>query len=251
VYAEEDTLSQNERPTIALKATLGAEGSILEGEVTANGVKSSEWIYVSINGAQELDTGVEGSTLLYKTRAGPDANGKVDIKFTLPVVRLFDFIRIGATRANGSEDEVVDPCFPSPGKGAEDQSCATFYPPHGPSRPTLTATLTKGAAGANLLNATIKTSGLDPDDVVLVDVSNAKTGGIFYRSMFSGSSAGAVDAEAKVSIPTGKTVCVVASTIKSTDTAAQQVQPKTRTCRIDSFDLSQSSFVFIAAPSAT
>jgi hypothetical protein len=245
--AENYTLAQNERPAIAVKASFTGGNSTLEGTVSSSGVKSSEWIYVAVRGARE-DVGDKGRVTLYQTRAGPDSNGKVEVTFTINVARVFDFIRIGATRASSNDDEVVDPCFPS-GADSEDQSCATLYPPHGPKRPSLGAAWEKDSAGGNLLSTTVKTSGIDPDDVVLLDVSDARSGEIFYRSMFSGSPAGTVDASAKVSIPRAtKTACVVGRTLSTSDLTAR-TQPPTRTCTIGSFDLSSSSFLLTRAPS--
>lgn len=266
-YAEARSLSDNERPTITTTASMAAEGSKLEGHITAGGVKADEWVYLRVNGFQATteddptnSAGVEGTksskaegpmvnTLLYQTRAGPDRNGKVDFTFNIPVVLArFDFIRIGATRAHTHKGEEVDACFVLEGPSATDQSCSTVYLSDGPKRPTLSVTWEKGT-GVNFVNVGVKAEGADPDDVVLLDVRSAKTGQVFYRSMFSGSSTGVVDATAKVAVRASvKKVCVVGEMISATNSAALTRQPRRRTCRLNSFDLSHSSFAITALP---
>ena len=92
----------------------------------------------------------------------------------------------------------------------------------------------------------VKTTGVDPDSVVLLTVSNG-TGGsggiVYYRSVFSGSATGAVDASAKVQVPkTEHKVCVVASAVSAVDTATLKNQAQAPSCDLESFDLSRSSF---------
>jgi hypothetical protein len=81
------------------------------------------------------------------------------------------------------------------------------------------------------------------------DVSDSEQGRILYRTMFSPTSAGGVDASAKVAVPfSAKSVCVVGQTISAADKSALTAQPSTRTCNIDSFDLTGTSFAIAAAP---
>jgi hypothetical protein len=269
VYLSTKSLSENERPGIATTASMAADGSKLEGHVTAFGVRATEWVYLSAKGFQITPMGggdtasgnqsaqVTSERLLYRTRSGPDRSGKVDLTFAIPVAfGRFDHVRIGATRVHKAEDESIDPCFdpPNPQKSVNvDQSCATVYPPHGPERPTLSATWEK-SDGVTVLNVTVKTTGADPDHVILLDMAGIGAqrrarGAIFYRSMFSGSSTGAVDATAKAPVPKGvKRVCVVGSTISLTDNTTLKTQPKTRICALRSLDLSQTSLAVITVP---
>jgi hypothetical protein len=256
IWFSTSSLSENERPAITTEASMEAGGSKLKGKVTAFGLMSDDWIYLSVKGFEQTakeETAAGAPVLLYQTRAGPDRNGKVDLSFDIPVAfGRFSFVRIGSTRAHKTEDESIDPCFVLR-HASEDQSCATLYPPPGPKRPTLSASWEK-SGGVNVLNVTVKTSGVDPDDVVLLDMagnSKTQTGKrrvIFYRSMFSSSSTGVVDATAKAPMPKGMTrACVVATTISTADGTPLEGQP-TRTCALGLLDLSRTSFAVITVP---
>jgi hypothetical protein len=263
VVVSTKSLSNNERPQIATTASLAADGSKLEGHVTAFGVKAKQWIYVSVVGLASAK--VEEGVPLYKTRAGPGRNGKVDLSFAIPVAfNHFQRVRIGAARVDTIEKEKNDPCFESSEtkqqaddsnkpKPEVNQSCATVFSPTGSKRPTLSATWEKSGTD-NVISVTVKTAGVDPDHVILLDMAGSRAqrrarGAIFYRSMLSGSSTGAVDATAKVPVPKGvKRVCVVGSTISATDSTTLKTQPKTHICALRSLDLSQSSFAVITVP---
>jgi hypothetical protein len=262
IYLSTRSISQNERPTITATAAAG-DGSKLEGHVTAFAVKSSEWIYLGVNGfhtppSQEGGDSNSNETggkpiLLYQTRAGPDRSGKVDVSFNIPVsFGRFSFVRIGATRAASHGDESIDTCFVNtkvrnkevPAK--DDQSCATVYPPRGQERPTLSASWEKGSDTTNVFDVAVKATGADPGAVVLLIVTNGKGGSrgkVFYRSILSASATGVLDASSKVPVPKKEArVCVVASTISATDTTTLKAQSKARTCSVDSFDRSKASF---------
>ena len=242
------SVSESERPAITTTASLTADSSKLEGHVAAFGVQSSQWIYVSVNGftSGSKNTTETPKALLYQTRAGPNRSGKVDLSFNIPVsFGRFAFVRIGATRVSNRQEETIDPCFVDTEVTKEKQSCATVYPPEGPTRPTLSASWDKGD-NANVFTVAVKTTGVDPDSVVLLTVSNG-TGGsggiVYYRSVFSGSATGAVDASAKVQVPkTEHKVCVVASAVSAVDTATLKNQAQAPSCDLESFDLSRSSF---------
>ncbi len=256
LYLSTKSISENERPAITTTASVAGDGSKLEGHVTALGVKSSQWVYVSVNGIQAStsETGDSASSnetggkpkLLYQTRAGPDRNGKVDLTFNIPVsFGRFAFVRIGATRASNHDDEKLNPCFVK--AGALNQSCATVYPPQVQSRPTLSTTWEKGADKANVFNIAVKATGSNPDFVVLLLVTNAKRknggGKVFYRSIMSASATGVLDASAKVRVPgTEHAVCVTAITISSSDDTTLKAQSEPRPCSIEAFDRSNVSF---------
>ena len=257
IWFSTSSLSENERPAITTEASMAADGSKLKGKVTAFGLKSDDWVYLSVKGFEQTakeETPAGTPVLLYQTRAGPDRNGKVDLSFDIPVAfGRFSFVRIGSTRAHKTEDERIDPCFEPLPQASQDQSCATLYPAPGPKRPTLSASWEK-SGDVNVLNVTIKTSGVDPDAVVLLDMAgnskteNGKRRVIFYRSMFSSSSTGVVDATAKAPIPNGMTrACVVATTISTADGTPLQGQP-TRICALGLLDLSRTSFAVITVP---
>jgi hypothetical protein len=122
---------------------------------------------------------------------------------------------------------------------------------------TLSATLEKTGT-TNVINVTVKASGVDPDDVIFLQIARPGTGTTFYRSMLSSSPAGVVDATAKAPVPRdAKRVCVVgtaisAATFRAADNETRKKQLRklrkqlgNRTCRLGSFDLSTTSFVVI------
>ena len=267
------SLSENSRPTIVTTASLAAGGSKLEGHVTASGVKSNQWIYLTVDGFQiSPSKGPSGSTgtskesvttssdgelpHIYLTRAGPDRNGKVDISFNIPVpFERYNNVRVGATFADDRGDEKIDPCFI--GKGTKtNQSCATLFPQSSSKRPRLATTWEKSSS-VNVLNVTVKATLTDPDDVVLLDLANAGNpkkgapkGQRFYRSLLSASPTGEVESTDKVPVKNGvTTVCVVATTLSAADkNKALARQPSTRTCTPISLNLSKSSFVLLTVP---
>jgi hypothetical protein len=244
------SLSANERPGITTTASMSADGSALKGQVTAFGVKAKDWIYLSAKGFQATsDEQPASPVLLYQTRAGPNRNGKVDLSFEIPVaLNRFDFVRIGATRANDIGDERIDPCFEPQPDASVDQSCATLYPPHGSDLPTLSTTWEKSGS-VNVFSVTVKAAGVDPANGVLLDVSNASTGRIVYRSIVRGSATGAVDVTAKVPVAVRvRRVCVSGTTINATDGAALQEEPTKRTCQLGSFDPSKATIAIFAVP---
>jgi hypothetical protein len=49
-FIEARSIGANERPAISPMAKVSADGSALEGKVTAGGVKSDEWVYLVISG---------------------------------------------------------------------------------------------------------------------------------------------------------------------------------------------------------
>jgi hypothetical protein len=283
LFAEVFVTGDNQRPTITTKTSISAGASTLEGQVKAAGVKAKEWVYVSVNGFQEMPlatkrvrtTGHVGRpfkrSILYQTRAGPDLEGDVDVEFTIGFVPArFYAIRVGATLASSADDEQVDPCFTesdtetsgasqSPSTGAPvsraepavDQSCATVYPPPGPRHPTLSASW-EPSTGQNKLTVTVASSSVDPDGAVRLIVSAAPDGQVFYRSMFGPRGDGTVDAVATVSVPASvKRVCVVGSTtraVKSTSHKKIQAVKSTRPCAVSKLDLNRSSFLITASP---
>jgi hypothetical protein len=263
------SLSEAERPEIATTASMTADGSKLEGHVSAFGVKTKQWIYVSAKGLANAQT--EDGVSLYKTRAGPGRDGKVDLTFAIPVAfNRYQRVRVGAARVGAIDQEKNDPCFEDPEnqppasdakkpEPVKNQSCATVFPPTGPKRPTLSASWEKSGTDTNVISVTVKTSGVNPDDVVLLDMAgNSRQGKpraikrvIFYRSMFSGSPTGTVDVTAKAPMPNGMTrACVVATTISMADSTPLQGQP-TRVCALGLLDLSRTSFAVITVPRTT
>jgi len=247
------SLSDNERPGITTTASMSADGSTLKGEVTAYGVKAEDWVYLSAKGFQSTAGAQPMSpVLLYQTRAGPNRNGKVDLSFEVPVAfSRFDFVRIGATRANGIEDERIDPCFEPLPDASVNQSCATLYPPHGSNLPGLSATWEKGK-GVNVFSVTVKAAGVDPDKIVLLDVTNGKTGVIVYRSVVRGSANGAVDVTAKVPVAAKvRRVCILGTTIAATKAALKASlggKPAKRTCAIRSLNPSKAAIAIFRVP---
>ena len=284
VWKATESLSKNERPNITTTATMAADGSgSIEGHVTAFGVKSSDWIYVAVTGIPAKSASQTGSAsndqngsgddqanigapILYQTRAGPDRSGKVDLTFSIPVsFGSFQFVRVGATLADKVSDESIERCFrpsleedkhPKLAKEAIKQSCATVYSPQAPKRPTLSASWD----GAGVLTVAVKTSELDPNDVVLLNVANARKvmkaketravpkGVPLYRSVFSGSATGLVDTSVKVPVAAGITlVCVVATTIGSNDDTPLKNKEltQTRNCKPGALRLTKSSFALI------
>jgi hypothetical protein len=253
------SIGANERPAISTVAKVTADGSSLEGTVNAGGVETDQWVYLVVSGVN-LETVKDPSgakalqqnrSTLYQTRAGPDRTGKVSASFNVAgIFGRFDFIRIGATLAKSLDDEGVEACFSDVDASIE-QSCATVYPPHTRERPVLTVSWEAPLAEteSNLLSVAVKSSVIDPDDVVLLDVSDSEQGRILYRTMFSPTSAGGVDASAKVAVPfTAKSVCIVGQTISAADESALTAQPSIRTCKVDSFDLTRTSFALAVAP---
>jgi hypothetical protein len=135
------SLAEVERPGISATASMSADGSKLQGHVSAFGIKTKQWVYVSANGlvnAQQTEPGIP----LYKTRAGPDRTGKVDLSFEIPVAfNHYERVRIGASRVSSTDEEKNNPCFESQvaeneprKKPEENQSCATVFTPHSPER---------------------------------------------------------------------------------------------------------------------
>jgi hypothetical protein len=255
------SLADNERPGITATASIAADGSKLEGQVTAFGLKTKQWVYVSVKGLPSATS--EAGVPLYKTRAGPGRNGKVDVSFTIPVAfNRFQRVRIAASRVGTIDEEKNDPCFESPDQQPQtkdtepvvDQSCATIFPPSGQTRPTLNATWETSGASTNVISASVKASGVDPDSFVLVDMagnSKSKKGNrrvIFYRSIFSSSPTGVVDVTAKAPMPKGmKRACVVATTISVADGTPLEAQP-TRICALGLRDMSRTAFSVITVP---
>jgi hypothetical protein len=114
----------------------------------------------------------------------------------------------------------------------------------------------------NLVNVALKRSGGDPEDIVFLEMAltgrKGKAGTTFYRSMFSSSPAGVVDAAAKATVPSGaRKVCVTgttinAATITSADKKTRQKQIRKlrkqlgkRTCALGTLDLSKTSFTLV------
>jgi len=258
------SVSASERPAISTTASVTADGSKIEGHVAAFGVKSSQWIYLTVNGfrlppSQESDGSLSSNETggkrihLYQTRAGPDRSGKVDVSFTIPVLfGRFSFVRVEAKRASNADDETVNPCFlPEQGEGdqSRDQSCATVYSPQPQARPTLNATWEKGAQ-TNTFSISVKATGADPNAVVLLVITNGVRGGpVFYRSILTVSATGALDASAKVPVPVAeRNVCVVATSISATDTTTLKAQSQALTCSVRSFNKKRASFAVFRLP---
>jgi hypothetical protein len=122
-----------------------------------------------------------------------------------------------------------------------------LYLPHASDLPALSTTWEKGEGG-NVFSVTVTAAGVDPDKGVLLDVSNAKTGKIFYRTVVRGSATGSVNATAKVPIAAGaRRVCIFGSTIRAT-LASLKRKPVKRTCAIRSFDPSKAAIEIFRVP---
>jgi hypothetical protein len=228
--------SDQQRPRVDARVITGAGGMVLKGAVTASGLKNDQHVVLLVYGRSaddvlanntaitttrlghfaswETTPGPAGDgdyiQLLLGARAGPDPDGKVELPFEIPVAPgLYDHVEVQATRTGGTGTPSRTRCDDN----SAEIACRTIWLPPPPPRPRLNTSVTTGG----VVSATVKMSGLAPDDKVKVTVRSLRkhVGRGFAVHTLAPDAQGTVEETLKTLLPAKQgRVCVRAKAIE-------------------------------------
>lgn len=208
IWTAVSTASDKYQPSIAASFVTNNNVLSLESEVKANGLGAREHVSVRIF---PIANGERGPAL-YLGDQGPDTNGNVTSKISLPV-RLGMYDRVLIMAWVGRQTPECDPDLP---KKRVELGCASLPVPSGSLRPELTVSV-DGDGDARALMIKVGQSAVTDSTRVIVLVSgniSGRANSPIYSTIISSDAAGRVDATLRVPSPNGATdICVAATAL--------------------------------------